>query len=84
MNSNRENMDSHNLNKFGENLLNLLNQLSNIVYSLSESTRTAYGFYNRKTFESEFRLTWKNDTENEVRSSVRPRKGIQLCNNENN
>lgn len=64
--------------------LKSINDLSKIVFSLSESTRTAYGCYNQKTFESEFKLTWKNEVANEVSPavSVVRRKGVQLTEDE--
>lgn len=43
-------------------LVDSLNELNEIVYSLSESNRTANGCYNQKTFESTFKLVWENDS----------------------
>lgn len=54
-----------------ERFLKSMNDLSKIVFSLSESTRTASGCYNQKTFESEFQLTWEDDAENEVLPAVK-------------
>lgn len=46
-------------------LVKSLNELSKVVYSLSESTRALHGIFNRETFESTFQLTWNSEVEHQ-------------------
>ncbi len=55
--------DSHSLR---DKLLKSLNELSKVVYSLDESTRTMYGIFDRETFESTFKLTWNSQKEQQM------------------